>query len=448
MAAWPEIEPTGRAQAKLVPRPGSPMRLALPFALSALLACDPQPADSAAAAQSDAPTWNGDIKPIFQRSCLSCHGADGGLSGLPLADFAQARDWRVAIASAVSAGSMPPWLASDDCTDYQGDLSLSDAEKQAIVDWAEAGGPEGDPAEAAADVDPWEAPRLARVDQHLDMPGPYTPAEDRPDDYRCFVMEWPYEDTVWVTGYEIQPGNTDIVHHVIPYIIAPDDAQTYRDMDAADPGEGYGCYGGPGGDVTTLINTRWLGSWAPGAGAMIVPEGHGIRIPAGAVIVSQVHYNVTAAGPAPDLTRIGLQVETEPQKGALVQPWTDTAWVLGTGMDIPAQSEGTEHVFRYENGVADGSYTVHGAGLHMHTLGRSGSMRVEHADGTESCLLVQDQWDFDWQRTYWLQQPVTLGPGDALELRCTWDNPTDESVAWGDGTGDEMCLGITLITWE
>jgi hypothetical protein len=55
---------------------------------------------------------------------------------------------------------------------------------------------------------------------------------------------------------------------------------------------------------------------------------------------------------------------------------------------------------------------------------------------------------------------VRVGPQDTLELRCAWDNsaenqpvvdgaplsPTD--VAWGEGSTDEMCLGILYVTGE
>ena len=39
-----------------------------------------------------------------------------------------------------------------------------------------------------------------------------------------------------------------------------------------------------------------------------------------------------------------------------------------------------------------------------------------------------------------------IEPGDVWSLECQWDNPTDEDVAWGDGTGDEMCLGSMLLS--
>ena len=55
-------------------------------------------------------------------------------------------------------------------------------------------------------------------------------------------------------------------------------------------------------------------------------------------------------------------------------------------------------------------------------------------------------WDFDWQRSYRFAEPVRVEPGDAITVSCTWDNTTDADVTWGDGTGDEMCLGTMYLT--
>jgi hypothetical protein len=183
-------------------------------------------------------------------------------------------------------------------------------------------------------------------------------------------------------------------------------------------------------------------------GATRLPDGHGIRVPAGSLIVAQLHYNVAASGPAADQSAIHLQVETERQKGASVQPWTEVSWVLGAGMDIPANTDDVTHEMTYEITAGDGTFTMHGAGLHMHTLGRAARLAIEHADGSESCLLDIPNYDFNWQRGYQLQAPVTVTRGDVVRLTCSWDNPTDQDVSWGDGTGDEMCLGTTLLTWE
>jgi hypothetical protein len=97
---------------------------------------------------------------------------------------------------------------------------------------------------------------------------------------------------------------------------------------------------------------------------------------------------------------------------------------------------------------------IHDVGLHLHNLGKSARMSIERADGSETCLLDIPRWDFHWQGNYRLAQPVTLSPGDRLKVECRWDNsppnqpiidgkpkvPAD--VTWGEGTNDEMCLGL------
>ena len=417
----------------------------------ALWACGP--AENSASVDAVEPvepstyTWHEDVRPIFHRSCLGCHSADG-ISGIDLSSPAATVVWGDAIASAVSERRMPPWTAAPDCADYEGDFSLSDDEIEVIVDWALHGMPEGDPAAAAPLPEPYEPPTLPRVDHVLQMPVAYQPTQ-APDDYRCFLLDLPFEEDVWVTGFHVQPGNEQIAHHAIPYLIPPEDVEAFQSLDDNDPLPGYRCFGGPGGTVLTLQRMRWLGAWAPGGGAQIMPEGLGLRVQAGSKVALQMHYHVDPeklgdpALPA-DQTSVELQVETEPQGWADMQPWTEISWLLGYGMEIPAQSEGVIHEFRYP--ISDQRFSIRGAALHMHELGRDAQFSVIHADGTESCVVHEDRWDFNWQRTYRLQEPVQVGPGDEIVLRCTWDNPGDIDVKWGDGTGDEMCLAISLLS--
>lgn len=385
------------------------------------------------------PTWHADVAPIITASCAGCH-AEGAIGGFSLRTLAEVESWSQAVYDAVASGTMPPWLATDDCSSYQQDFSLSPQETQTILDWIDGGMPAGDPSDTVS-VDPWRPATLDRVDLSLEMPLSYIP-QSTPDDYRCFIMEWPYEDTVWVTGYEVMPGNDTLVHHVIPFLISPDNAEEYRQLDAADSEEGYTCYGSPGGSLSTLTTSRWLGAWAPGGGASTTPEGTGLKVDPGSLVIMQVHYFIEDT-PSADLSTLNLRIETEEQQWADVQPWTNPIWLAGVGMEIPADTEGVTHTFSY---TTDSTFDINSAMLHMHTLGVSGRLSVLHEDGSETCLLDIPQWDFNWQRDYWLTEPHTILPGETLSLTCTWDNPTDADVAWGEGTGDEMCLGITTIS--
>ena len=129
-------------------------------------------------------------------------------------------------------------------------------------------------------------------------------------------------------------------------------------------------------------------------------------------------------------------------------------------MEIPAGEPDVEHVFAFDpTGVMGegGPLTVYTATLHMHLLGKSGHLSVERADGSSECLLRIDEYDFNWQGSYGLREPVTIDPGDQLRLECHHDNSPENQpfidgeraepvdVEWGEGTRDEMCLGVFLV---
>ena len=91
-------------------------------------------------------------------------------------------------------------------------------------------------------------------------------------------------------------------------------------------------------------------------------------------------------------------------------------------------------------------------------LGKQAKMRIERGDGTNECLIHIPDWDFGWQGGYFLKEPTTMYAGDKLRLECEWDNSAEnqpiidgekaapQDVKWGEGTGDEMCLGILYVT--
>jgi hypothetical protein len=369
---------------------------------------------------------------------------EGGNAPVALTGYEEAAAWKDAIADAVESRAMPPWGAAPGCHDYQGDPSLTDDEIATIVAWADAGAPEGDPADAVS-AEPIPSPALDSVDLTLALPEAYTPTAS-PDDYRCFLVDWPLTARAYVTGFQVNPGNKQIVHHVIPFVVDASDIAAYQALDDADAGPGYTCYGAPGPqDAASLMATRWLGAWAPGGGTAVFPEGTGIRMDPGSKVVLQMHYNL-ANGSGEDLTTVDFQLADSVEHGAELQPWTDVTWVLAGGMDIPAHTDGVTHTFAYESSEADGDYFLHSASLHMHTRGRTARLEIQHANGDDECLLDVEQYDFNWQRSYYFDAPATVSPGDTVLLTCTWDNDSDADLDWGEGTGDEMCLGTTYLT--
>ena len=421
------------------------MQKALTVVLLALPACSNSdsngPIDSSDSAASGL-TYYEHVKPIIDAHCVDCH-SEGGIGAFPLSSFEEVQVVRTAVAASMESGSMPPWKASKECNDYKFETLVPEDQVNTVLDWVDGGAPAGSANAPADSVAAPEEGFLSRVDHSITMRAPYVPTES-PDDYRCFLVDWPYDTDQFVTGYSVVPNNDALVHHVITFIAEPGQVEAFEAADAEDEGEGWTCYGSPGAGVS-LGSIRWLGSWAPGGNRGDFPEGTGIRMEAGSKLVLQVHMNADEDNTEEAMVSMDVSVEEDVDHPALIQPWTNPAWVFGGQMPIPANSTGVEHQWGYTLPEAY-AFTVHTASLHMHTYGRTGRFFVEHSDGTETCLLDIDDWDFNWQRDYDFQIPVKLEAGDRLSVRCSWDNPTDQDLNWGEGTGDEMCLATMFVT--
>lgn len=430
---------------------------------------DPGPSDDAGSAvdaglgSDPLFTWHRDVAPLFQQRCQSCH-QPGAIGPFELGTLAQVRDLAPMVESAITSRRMPPWKAGPNCNEYQGDISLSDDQIGMVQWWIADGMPEGDPEDAVV-PEPQRLQALARHDLILEPDEPFL-AQRRPDDYRCFVLDWPETQRRYITGFEALPGDPRLVHHVIAFRISAENRQEILRRDERDPGLGYTCFGSPG--VIEEDGTWWLGSWAPGfilAGSVgaELPEGIGLPMEPGDTVVIQVHYNTTVLEPQPDLTRVAFMLEDEVDRPARWLPFADPDWIWGAEMPIPEGDPDVRHSFQIDPTlyppVSGGRpFLIHDVGLHMHLLGRQIRLDVLKGSGGQECLMDVPDWDFNWQPAARLAQPYRFEPGDQLKLQCQWDNTaanqpvldgerlTPRPQNWGDGTTDEMCLGLMLVS--
>ncbi len=424
----------------------------------------------ACTAEDTTPTWHGDIRPIVEARCVNCHGP-GAIGPFQLDTYAGAKKVASAMWHAVHSREMPPWHASDEVK-YAGDPSLTKAQIQAVSDWVAGGTPEGDPDAPGATIAKVGL-ALSRVDRELSMTASYTPKADVDDDYRCFLIDWPEPKDTFVTGFNARPGNLANVHHVAVYLLSPnaplaDDAfKGLAELDAKEDGPGYTCYGGPSGASGLKVPIQQIGQWVPGMQGMDFPAGTGIPAPAKSRIVLQVHYSMEFAPPGPDKTSLEFKLDSKVERKAAFAPWLDLVWPLGN-MPIAAGDQVASHIktddprefWKIFTGDMDTSqgFVIHSALLHMHTLGSTAHTAIERADGSEQMILRVPHYDFDWQRIYVLDKPLTFVPGDKLTVRCQWDNGpanqvkingkvrTPADVNWGEGTLDEMCVANLYIS--
>ncbi|HEX6871424.1 MAG TPA: monooxygenase, partial [Micromonosporaceae bacterium] len=352
----------------------------------------------------------------------------------------------------------------------------------------------------AADVEPPAAPlRAGERFLRLSMPRPYTPAPTNggTDEYRCFLVDPGLDAPAFVTGSQFLPQNAAIVHHAIFFRVPPEDVAQARELDAAAPGDGWTCFGGTGlgrgAGAQLSAGAAWIAAWAPGGTENVLRAGTGYRLAAGSQLIMQIHYSLLATGgqPAgPDQSSIRLRMSPGSAKLAALQttllpapvelpcaagesgPLCDReqaildvwkrfgaragATVAGLnllcgdgGAPVPGPTQHCDHRVRQAGLI----YAVAG---HMHLLGRSIKVELNPGTARARTLLDVPAYNFDDQGAQPMAEPVQVRAGDSYRVTCTHDATLRQKlpelrqtqpryVVWGDGTSDEMCLGIVIF---
>jgi hypothetical protein len=326
----------------------------------------------------------------------------------------------------------------------------------------------------------------------LRMPTAYTPkapAAPGTDDYRCFLLDPGLTAKSVVTGLNVLPGNPDIVHHVILFRVPPDKVARAQEMDRLQVGQGWTCFGGTGVESqgAGLNGAPWLGGWAPGGGERVLAPDVGMPVEPGSRIIMQVHYNLLA-GKSPDQSAAKLRVAADDGARKTLQTVLLPAPVevpcrpgrTGPLCDRTAAMADVQQRFGVAAGrTGDGLHmlcpgnkagptqtctrpvtqasTIRAVAGHMHLLGTKISITVNRGKANERTILDIPIWDFDDQGSRPVDPAVKVRVGDTLTVSCTHDQslrdklPSFEGqperyIVWGEGTTDEMCLGIVLVT--
>jgi hypothetical protein len=169
----------------------------------------------------------------------------------------------------------------------------------------------------------------------------------------------------------------------------------------------------------------------------VYQPGTAVRLPAGTVLVFQVHY--TANGTATtDRTRIGLKFPKEKPKDEVRM----TSLINGA-FTIPAGA--SNHRVDAELTLVQ-DVTLWSILPHTHVRGKQWSYDITYPDGKTETILAVPTYDFNWQTDYIFKEPLKLPKGTKLHATAWYDNSANnrsnpdpsKDVWWGDQTWDEM----------
>ena len=309
------------------------------------------------------------------------------------------------------------------------------------------------------------------------------------DDYHCTLVDPNVSENSFIVSSEFYPNSIE-VHHAILFLVPPALASVAESIDQG--GKGWTCFGEtalPGAGLGHIGETPWLSAWAPGHGEDVLPVGTGQPLPKGSLVVMQIHYNLLL-GDKPVRAKLVLHTvpastPLRPMSLALMPAPPDIPCPAGVSGPLCNRSASLADLGqRFGDGqvgfvdtleslcgrnasdppAGDSTSctmpvtkagTIVRVGAHMHLLGRTLQIILNPGTPTQKTVLDVPNYNFHYQRAYDLSKPVPVVPGDKLEVSCSYDptlrqelptlrNLPSRFVTWGDGSSDEMCLGLVM----
>ena len=371
-----------------------------------------------------APDYATEVAPILEEQCVSCH-IEGGIAPFAMDSHMMVQGWSPMMKEVIMTKRMPPAQVDPSINHFTNARYMDPSELQTLVHWIDAGAPRGN-----SEIDPltiiespetvWE---LGEPDYVVEVPAFTVPATGVLD-YENVTINLPFEEDKWVKSVQHIPGDRKVLHHLLSYIVPAD----YDARIVEGENDSY---------------REFLEGYAPGKDeAVSYPEGAGMFVPKGSAVQMSLHYT-TFGKETVDKTQLGLYFADEKPE---FQYSTYSLSHGGRNIVIPPgiaeHKMSASHVFEDE-------IMLHGLRPHMHYRGKHMRMSVVYPDGTKDDIINVPDYNFAWQPTYRLSEPMLLPAGSRVMIEGAFDNsqynlgnpdPAAE-VTGGAQSWDEMFIG-------
>ena len=445
-------------------------------------------ATSAAAADAPAPTYNKDIAPILNRSCVECHRPNQ-VAPMSLLSYQEARPWAKSIKAKVASREMPPWFADHRYKKLENDKSLSQADIDLLSAWADTGAPQGagtPPPPPTFSAAGWSHPSGRDPDLVIELPIDWqVNAEGEMPNFNLYTR-LPFNESRLVGATQVLPGNVRATHHITTAVVN------------MPPGTKLGTGPAwPGGPVTDYVpvpadkgaaveqatdnavvededDGGGFGAYIPGSGARVARPGQARTIRADRFHYLRWNLHFQATGKA-EISRpkigiwwanesevtsversLGLREQTS-EGQAVIAP-VGRARNVGSGTNVnpflaPITPNDANWTVTGINGFQD-DVTIYGITLHMHLRGKDVTYVLTYPDGREEILLRVPHYSFEWQMPYVFAEPIHAPAGSTVKAIARYDNSTgnrmnpapNKEVFWSEQSWDDMFLTSVRYT--
>jgi hypothetical protein len=346
---------------------------------------------------------------------------------------------------------MPPWLADPQHGEFSNERRLTQKEIDTITAWVDAGAKEGNvkdmPAIPTFAPEGW---KFGKPDVVLSMTEEASVPADGVVNYRHFVVPTNFTEDKYVQFAEIKRGDPAVVHHVIVSVREPGQGALpaageirfgagQRTGGEEQSGQQANRGGGSGGGRGNNPDGMLIG-WAPGMSPLALRPGQAKLVKKGSVLIFQMHYTTNGQA-SKDRTSVGLYFSKGPvEKRVITTGATYGNLVIPPGE--PNYESKSSFTFKEDSHIV--SFMPH-----MHVRGKDFEYKLVYPDGTSKILLKVPRYDFNWQLTYLLKEPVAAPKGSRIECVAHHDNSEKnkynpdpkKEVRWGPQTWEEMMIG-------
>ena len=386
-----------------------------------------------------------DVKPILRERCEGCHQA-GEIGPMAFGTYKQARPWAKAIRQAVIERTMPPWHADAETSRrIRNSRALSGTEIDTIVKWVDGGAVEGPAVEAVAAPARPSGWQLGKPDLVIRVPGYKVPAEGTVQ-YTFLVTPTNFTEDHWIAAAEWKIDRRAVVHHMNAFVRPPGSSylktapvsQLYvasKDERAARRA-----------DEKEVDRRELLIGYEPGYQPAPWGEGRAKLIRKGSDVVFEIHYTANGAA-VEDYSELGIYFAKEaPKERVLSLAPADSKLAIPPG-DAQYRSSARASFTRDVKLIS--------MQPHMHLRGKDFDIRATYADGRTDALLRVPRYDFRWQTTYFLADPIVMPRGSSMDFVAHFDNSANnkfnpdpsKTVYWGDQSWEEMNIGFIEVAF-